>query len=79
MTDATKNSIAVSYGDRKTGTRYSRDGTAVLQRTDCLAGQEYLPMDIFVDTKDDAIALSRFVASRPVGLSSLSRRLSNGG
>ena len=51
MTDATKNSIAVSYGDRKTGTRYSRDGTAVLQRTDCLAGQEYLPMDIFVDTK----------------------------
>jgi hypothetical protein len=51
MTDARKNPIAASYSERKAGALRSRDGAAALQRTGCLAGREYLPMDVFVDSK----------------------------
>jgi hypothetical protein len=51
MTDATKNPIATSCDKRKGGTLRYRDDDAAQRRTECLAGQEYLPMDVFVDSK----------------------------
>jgi len=49
MTNTTHDPIAANRSEHKARTLYSLEGAAKLQRADCHAGREYLPMDIFVN------------------------------
>ena len=51
MTGNKQNHFTFTGGDRKDGSLYSLRVEAALEELDRAAGREYVPMDLFIDTR----------------------------